>query len=173
MTAPATPRTPSPGDLARRRPPKPTPPRPAAATHRPSTAPATTPVPVAAVDAVSPGKLVRREQFKKFFLYGLRISRMHPHSRLVGHDLLWRATNAGAIAPSRQPSVEMLADHTGLDARQIDVALANLRSRGWLVSRRITEGPRAGRDGWGLAVPAVVLAELRSRRSSDPMDHAR
>ncbi|MGI5408679.1 hypothetical protein ACQEV9_18030 [Streptomyces chartreusis] len=160
MTAPTTPRIPTPGDLARRAP------KSAAAPAQPAVlAPAAparqTPAPerrVSAADAIAPGQLTSREHFRKYFLFGLRISRMHPHSRLVGHDLLWRASHAtGRLAPRMWPSLEQLALDTGLTTGQVDVALANLHSRGWLHYQ-----PPGGDTAATLAIPAAVLEQIRA-----------
>ncbi|MEU2780580.1 hypothetical protein [Streptomyces sp. NPDC007110] len=171
MTTPTTPRFPTPGDLARRAP-KPTPAAPApAAQTRPAPARRTPAAAaerrVSAADAIAPGKLNPREHFRKYFLFGLRISRMHPHSRLVGHDLLARASHAtGRLAPSKWPALEQLALDTGLTTGQVDVALANLASRGWL-------DHKTGDDTAAtLAIPAAVLeqirADIRRHRSAYP-----
>ncbi|MEV5368956.1 hypothetical protein ACF09G_12925 [Streptomyces albogriseolus] len=161
---------PSPADLARRPAPKPsTRPTPAAAAAAPK-ADSRPPLPVrpklSAEEAIAPGKLTNKEHFRKTYLFGMRVSRMHPHARLVGHDLMWRASHAtGRIAVNQQPSVETLAASTGLATSQVDVALNTLRSRGWLQYRVLQEGKRAGTQVMSLAIPAAVLEHIRSTRS--------
>jgi hypothetical protein len=169
MTAPAAPRTPTPADLARRPAPKPTPapPRPVAATV-PAGPQALSPVTVA--DAIAPGKLTKREHFRKYYLFGLRASRMPAHARLVGHDLMWRASHTtGQIAPSLQPTIEALALSTGLTTGQVHVALQILHTRSWLNYRFLQAGPRTGQQAWTLTIPAVDLEQIRaqSRRRAD------
>ena len=167
MTAPATPRIPTPGDLARRAAPKPAPPR-RETGPQPS---ATTRPPLSAEDAIAPGALTTKEHFRKYFLFGLRGSRMHPHARLVGHDLMWRASHAtGRISPNLQPTAETLAQATGLTTGQVDVALQVLHTRGWLHYRRLQEGPRAGQDAMVLAIPAAALEQIRAKDKRRELD---
>ncbi|MYS44076.1 hypothetical protein GTY23_23155 [Streptomyces sp. SID5998] len=163
-TAPVPTRIPTPGDLALRQPPKPT--------NRPAT-PATPDPAVAAtnaaLDALIPGKLTREEHFRKTYLLGLRASRMPAHARLVGHDLMWRASHAtGRISPTLQPTTEVIALATGLTVGQVDVALQILHSRGWLHYRRLQEGPRAGRNAMALTIPALALEDIRAQRAKSP-----
>lgn len=164
MTAPAVFRPiPTPGDLAHRRPPAPRPVQPAPAPQAAEEqAPPAKPW-ANTEDAIAPGKLTKKEHFRKYFLFGLRYSRMPAHARLVGHDLMWRASHAtGQISPSLQPTREQLALATGLTTGQVDVALQVLSSRGWLHSRRLKEGPRAGQPAYRLAIPAVTLEQVRA-----------
>lgn len=177
-----TSRVPTPGDLARRRPPKPTAPTvPAAAPARPEPAvqhdrPTDTPpaAPPARVrltpeQAIAPGELAKKEHFRKYFLFGMRASGMHPHARLVGHDLMWRASHAtGRLSPNLQPSTEVLALATGLTTGQVRVALQVLRTRGWLYYRPLQSGPRTGRQVMHLAIPAGELARIRARDRRHP-----
>ncbi|MBK3572630.1 hypothetical protein JHN63_02080 [Streptomyces sp. MBT65] len=115
-----------------------------------------------AAEAIAPGKLTKREHFRKYFLFGMRRSRMHPHARLVGHDLMWRASHAtGQMSPNLQPSTQDLALATGLTVGQVDVALAALHSRGWVRFRVLKEGPRAGQRVSDLVIPAAVLEDIR------------
>ncbi|MFJ6659681.1 hypothetical protein ACIQNG_25510 [Streptomyces sp. NPDC091377] len=87
---------------------------------------------------------------------------MHPHARLVGHDLMWRASHAtGRINAETEPSVHDLALATGLSAGQVEVALQVLRTRGWLGSRRLKEGPREGQAVMVLTIPALALDQIR------------
>lgn len=172
MTAPTVP---TPGDLARRPRPTSTSPVPAPRATASPTPPPARPHErrqLSAEEAIAPGKLKGKEQFRRFFLLGLRRSRMHPHSRLVGHDLMWRASHAtGRILPAAQPTVEQLAGATGLTTGQVEVALANLHSRGWLYPRRRQEGGRAGRPAYTLTIPAGVLEEIRALRRDNPAPH--
>ncbi|MEU6376764.1 hypothetical protein [Streptomyces sp. NPDC046909] len=172
MSAPATPRTPTPSDLARR-------PRPASPSQDAVPGATATPTPpparpyerrqLSAEEAVAPGKLKQKEQFRRIFLLALRRSHMHPHSRLVGHDLMWRANHAtGRILAVAQPTVEQLASATGLTTGQVEVALANLHSRGWLHYRRRQAEARADRPAYSLAIPAGVLEEVRALRPNRP-----
>ncbi|MFI1723884.1 hypothetical protein [Streptomyces sp. NPDC020489] len=157
MTAPATPRTPTPADLARR--------------TAPVAAPAAPTAP-RAEDALAPGKLAKKEHFRKFFLFGLRRSRMHAHARLVGHDLMWRANHAtGQVSPTMHVSSDELALATGLTAGQVDVALQVLHTRGWLHYRRIAEGPRTGQRAMVLTIPAGALEQIRNRKG--PREYTR
>lgn len=159
MTAPAAPRFPTPGDLARRTPP--------AASATPAAPPA--PAAPRAEDALAPGKLNRKEHFRKFYLFGLRRSRMHAHARLVGHDLVWRAHHAtGQVSPNMQVSSDELALATGLTPGQVDVALQVLHTRGWLNYRVIADGPRAGQRAMVLTIPAAVLEQVRNRKPGPP-----
>ncbi|MFB7597217.1 hypothetical protein [Streptomyces sp. NPDC056160] len=167
MTAPAPSRIPTPGDLAHRQPLAPTPVAARAVRAQPDPRPSAPAAPrprsLTAEEAIAPGKLTKAEHFRKYYLIGLRHSGMPAHARLVGHDLMWRASHAtGRLSPSLQPTTEMLAAATGLAPAQIDVALATLHSRGWLRLRRLQEGPRAGRTAYDLAIPAAALQEIRS-----------
>jgi hypothetical protein len=174
MTSPA--RCFSPADIAPRRnrpnpPPQPAPPAGAApgrqtepADARPAEAIA--PRPLTPAEAIAPGRIGKRERFRNQFQHGLRISRMHPPARLVALTLLGYANDkTGLLSASHGPTVEQLAEHTGLLAAQVRVQLQVLTQRGWLYSRPIVAGPRAGTTGLCLAVPAGVLEELRAARA--------
>ncbi|MFF3928614.1 hypothetical protein [Streptomyces hirsutus] len=164
MTAPAAPRIPTPGDLARRQPPKLSTPARPAPVPKPSAAPA----PVRAADAIAPGVLKNKEHFRKYFMYGMRASRMHAHARLVGHDLVWRTNHAtGRISPNRQPSLEVLALATGLNTGQVGVALQILHTRGWFRYHVLQEGPRKGQTVIALTIPAAALENIRTLLSSN------
>ncbi|MEV5163888.1 hypothetical protein AB0K66_04570 [Streptomyces werraensis] len=163
---------PSPADLARRPAPKPSA-RPASTAA--SKADSRPPLPVrpklSAEEAIAPGKLTNKEHFRKTYLFGMRVSRMHPNARLVGHDLMWRASHAtGRIAANQQPSVETLALSTGLTTGQVDVALNTLHTRGWLQYRVLQEGKRAGTRAMSLSIPAAVLEHIRSLHSEKAPD---
>lgn len=162
MTAPATCRIPTPGDLAARK---------AASQQAQPTPQAPKPVQpyerrkLSAAESLAPGKLTKREHFRKLYRVGMTLSRMHPHARLVGHDLMWRASHAtGEVSANYRPSIEQLAAATGLTSMQVDVAFAVLRSRGWLYARPIPEGPRAGQTALHLAIPAGALEDIRQLR---------
>ncbi|MFZ4206810.1 hypothetical protein ACOZE4_18430 [Streptomyces griseoincarnatus] len=169
---------PSPADLARRpapklpaRPARPAPTAAAATTDSRPPRPLRPKPALTAEEAIAPGKLTKREHFRRTFLFGLRASRMHAHARLVGHDLMWRAAHAtGRIAPNQQPSLETLAAATGLSTGQVDVALATLHTRGWLQYRALREGPRAGVRVMSLAIPAAVLEHIRASRTEQAPD---
>ncbi|MGA4896709.1 hypothetical protein ACPCAJ_01920 [Streptomyces griseoincarnatus] len=169
---------PSPADLASRpaltlptRPARPARPAPTATTDsRPPLPPRPKPA-LTAEEGIAPGKLTKKEHFRRTFLFGLRASRMHAHARLVGHDLMWRAAHAtGRVAPNQQPSLETLAAATGLSTGQVGVALATLHSRGWLQYRVLREGPRAGVRVMSLAIPAAVLEHIRASRTEQAPD---
>ncbi|MFF9043293.1 hypothetical protein [Streptomyces parvulus] len=178
MTAPAQPRSfPTPGDLARRKPttaatsagslarPKPvtrTSSRAARRAAREAAAPYV-PAKLSAEESIAPGKLTRDEHFRKFFLFAVRRSSLPSSSRLVAHDLLWRASHAnGRISPNMRPDSEYLALATGLTVAQVDVALNTLTSRGWIHHRPITDGPRTGGHQWVLVIPAAALEDVRA-----------
>ncbi len=175
MTTPMTSRIPTPGDLARRPAPKLT----APATHRTPqqpVAPAAADKPrlptrprLTAEDAIAPGQLKTEEHFRKFFLFGLRRSGMPPHARLVGHDLVWRASHAtGRISPNLNPSSAVLALATGLTTGQVEVALQVLHTRGWLQYRVLQSGPREGQSVPRLTIPAAALEDIRAWLSQKP-----
>ncbi|MBL3669094.1 hypothetical protein JL475_24485 [Streptomyces sp. M2CJ-2] len=175
MTTPVTPRIPTPGDLARRPAPKPGPPARTApapsAPHAKAAPEQTAESRPRAADAIAPGKLKSDEHFRKHYLFGLRFSGMHPHARLVGHDLMWRAVHAtGRVSPKLQPSVEAISMATGLTTAQVDVALQVLRTRGWLYDRLVTEGPRSGGTAFELAIPAWALEKVRAHLKRKPSD---
>lgn len=172
MTAPTTPRPASPASMPHRAP-KPGPPR-VAPSVQGMDVPASEPRPVRIEDAIAPGRLTKAEHFRKFYLFGLRGSGMPPHARLVGHDLMWRASHAtGRISPSMFPSLEQLAHATGLTAGQVDVAVAVLASRGWITSRRLQEGPRAGRPAFTLTIPAAALQRIRDHEGRHRSEFSR
>lgn len=156
--------TPSPADLARR-----SGPRRAPAAAEPARRQKRAPYVrrnLTAEEAIAPGKLTRAEHFRKLYRVGITLSRMHPHARLVGHDLMWRASHAtGELSANYRPSIEQLAGATGLSFMQVDVAIEVLRSRGWLFERVISDGPRAGLMALHLAIPASVLEDIRVMRS--------
>ncbi|MET9815286.1 hypothetical protein [Streptomyces sp. NPDC006355] len=176
MTTPVTSRIPTPGDLAALRPaPKPTAPAVQRTAHRPAapTAEAKPKLParprLSAEEAIAPGQLKTEEHFRKFFLFGLRRSGMPAHARLVGHDLVWRASHAtGRISPNLNPSSEVLAHATGLTTGQVDVALQVLHTRGWLHHRVLQTGPRAGQSVPRLTIPAAALEDIRAWLSQKP-----
>ncbi|MER7930523.1 hypothetical protein ABTY96_46695 [Streptomyces sp. NPDC096057] len=172
MTAPPTPRPASPANMPHRAP-APAPPR--VQTHPVETPPArdaSTPAVSGpnrgpAEEAIAPGRLTKAEHFRKYFLFGLRDSRMHSHARLVGHDLMWRASHStGRISPNMFPRLEALAQATGLTTGQVEVALAILASRGWITSRVLQEGPRAGSPAFTLTIPAAALQRIRDHAGS-------
>jgi hypothetical protein len=94
---------------------------------------------------------------------------MPAHARLVGHDLVWRASHAtGRISPNLNPSSEILANATGLTTGQVDVALQVLHTRGWLQYRVLQTGPRAGQSVPRLTIPAAALDDIRAWLSQKP-----
>lgn len=170
MTTPTRSPAPSPASMPRRQTPKPARP---VAMGAPGPAPGTAaPAPAAprmltVEESIAPGKLTKREHFRKYFLFGLRNSRMPAHARLVGHDLMWRASHAtGQVSPNMQPTSEHLAIATGLTVGQVDVAVQVLHTRGWLHYRRLKDGPRAGQNAMVLAIPAGALEQIRARAST-------
>ncbi|MCL6733330.1 helix-turn-helix domain-containing protein [Streptomyces neyagawaensis] len=153
MTAPTAPRVPNPGDLARRPAPQPAP-------ARPSTS-------GTLADQIAPGRLHRKERMRTMFHHGLRYSRMHPEARLVALTLLGYAHHkTGMVFPRFQPTAEQLAEDTGLTAGQVQVQIHVLTQRGWLCTRRVTQGLDAGREGLSLAIPALVLEQVRAVRDA-------
>lgn len=178
MTAPAQPRSfPTPGDLARRKPT--TPVTAAAKTARPQSdtrskaraarraaraaAAPYVPARLSAEESIAPGKLTRDEHFRKFWVFAVRRSSLPSSSRLIAHDLVWRAGHAnGRISPNMRPDREYLALATGLTTAQVDVAVNTLTSRGWITHRPITTGPRAGGHQWVLTIPAAALEDVRA-----------
>lgn len=170
MTAPAQPRSfPTPGDVARRTnsaaattPAKPTARPKARAARRAAPTGPYTPVRLSAEESIAPGQLTRDEHFRRYFLLGLRRSGLPASSRLLAHDLMWRAGHHnGRISPNMQPDREYLALATGLTVTQVDVAINTLKSRGWLYDRRLASGPRVGSTHWALAIPAAALEDVR------------
>ncbi|MFF7901215.1 hypothetical protein ACFZCV_20820 [Streptomyces sp. NPDC007920] len=179
-TAPAVPRPPTPADLAGRQGPRPpatapkAEPRDQAGPHFPNQGQPYQPRKLSPEDAIRPGKLTKREHFRKYFLFGMRTTNLHPHARLVGHDLMWRASHAtGQISPTLQPSREQVALATGLTAAQVDVALQVLHTRGWIQYRRLQEGPRAGQSVYSLAIPAGALEGIRAWIAKHPREYRR
>lgn len=177
-----TTRIPSPGDLARRPAPRP-PTQPAARpepepqpqpdvrrqeqpthhTAKPELEQPYEPRQLTPAEAIAPGQLTKEEHFRKYFLFGMRRSRMHPSTRLVGLDLLWRASHAtGRMSANLHPSSEHLAQATGLTVGQVEVALNTLHTRGWLRYRRVQEGPRVGQQVFDLVIPAAALEDIRA-----------
>ncbi|MFD5656968.1 hypothetical protein [Streptomyces hirsutus] len=160
---------PSPADLARRPGPKPAP---TPSVPHAKTAPQqTSETRPRAADAIAPGRLKSSEHFRKHYLFGLRFSTMPAHARLVGHDLLWRASHAtGRIPPKLQPSIEAVSLATGLTTMQVGVALQILRTRGWLYDRPVTHGPRTGSTAFELTIPAFALERVRAHLKRKPSD---
>jgi hypothetical protein len=125
-----------------------------------------TPRTLTPAEAIAPGRIGKRERFRNQFQHGVRLGRMHPHARLVALTLLGYANDkTGLLSASHGPNVEELAEHTGLLPAQVRVQLQVLTQRGWLYSRPIVAGPRAGTTGLCLAVPAGVLEQLRAARA--------
>jgi hypothetical protein len=178
MSAPARPRIPTPGDLARsKNAPNATPAPVAEPEHARALEPASEeapqqrpmykPRPLTAEEAISPGVLTDTEHFRRTFRYALTCSSLPPHARLVAYDLLFRANHeTGRIGSSHQPDLEHLAKFTGLSERQADVALQVLYTRGWLAYRPATTGPdgSARRRLYDLVIPALELERARARR---------
>jgi hypothetical protein len=139
-------------------------PTPASLAHRP--APALPTLTVA--EAIAPGHLVGKERMRTMIERGMRISRMHPEARLVALTLLGYAHHkTGIVFPRFRPTREQLADATGLSAGQIDVQIHVLTQRGWLCTRRITQGHDTGRLALSLAIPAQVLEQVRAARAAE------
>ncbi|MFF9285444.1 hypothetical protein [Streptomyces griseosporeus] len=173
MTAPVTPRIPTPGDLARRTTtpaahPKPAPaPKPAA-----RTAIAEAPAPPASqdtADLIAPGRLQQGEVMWQMVQQGMRVSRMRPEARLVALTLLGYAHPRTGLLDKYWPSCEQIAYASGLTTGQVLVQLEVLAQRGWLVQRSFSQGPRQGQTVHRLVIPSWVLEHVRSRRNA----HAR
>ena len=189
MSAPARPRIPTPGDLARtQNAPNavPTPVAepeharasepvleetagtPAASTaEAPPQQPLYEPRTLTAEEAIAPGVLADTEHFRRTFRYALTCSGLPPHARLVAYDLLFRARHdSGRIGSSHQPDTGHLARATGLSELQASVALRTLHSRGWIAYRPATTGPDGGarRRLYDLVIPALALERARARR---------
>lgn len=179
MSAPATPRIPTPNDLARRQQPQPDPTPEAtpelAPVHNQAEAPAaeeTRPVwhrtmyqprPLTAEEAIAPGVLADTEYFRGVFRYCLTRSGLPPHARLVAHDLLHRANSKnGRIGTNNQPSIDQLAKATGLTPAQAGVALQVLYTRGWIAYRPACPDDR--QPLYDLVIPALELERARGRR---------
>ncbi|GGX99051.1 hypothetical protein [Streptomyces fructofermentans] len=158
---------PSPADLARRpaQPkPAPQPPR-ERAPHRHAPIQSAVPAsPARPEHLLAPGSLRGKERFRATFQRGIRLSRMHPHARLLAHTLLWYSSHlTGRVSPSSQPSIEELSYGTGLTIDQVAVQLRVLESRGWLRFHTLNEGPRQGDSAMRLAIPTHVLEQIRAR----------
>ena len=193
MSAPAKPRTPTPGDLARHHGvPAPAPaPAPApqadepqaeapvqealaeaptpASDERPTPPrPMYVPRPLTAEQAIAPAVLADTEYFRRIFRWCLTQSGLPPHSRLVAYDLLHRANHrSGRIGSAHQPDLAQLALATGLTELQASVSLQVLHSRGWLAYRPDTGARRL----FDLAIPALALEQARARRYLQQRDH--
>jgi hypothetical protein len=180
MTAPARPRIPTPGDLARSKNAPNAAPAPAAAAE-PEHARATEPVAeetapqrplyeprtLTAEEAVAPGVLADTEYFRRTFRYAVTCSGLPPHARLVAYDLLFRANHkSGRIGSAHQPDIEQLAKATGLSEGQAGVALQILRTRGWIAYRPISTDAdgKVLRRLYDLVIPALALEQARARR---------
>ncbi|GAQ64097.1 helix-turn-helix domain-containing protein [Streptomyces scabiei] len=157
MTCPTTPR-PSPADMAAR-PPAPAKPGPVKDIRSPK---------LTVAEAIAPGVLVGRERMRTMVERGMRISRLHPEARLVALTLLGYAHHkTGTVFPRFRPTPEQLAEATGLTTGQISVQIHVLTQRGWLCTRRITQGHDTGRLALALTVPALVLEQVRAARAAE------
>ncbi|MFJ2007049.1 hypothetical protein [Streptomyces chartreusis] len=169
MTAPTTPRMPTPGDLARRQaPPRPAPPASAAAPTKPTVQTRPTPRereqrPVTAADCIAPGVLRPGERMRSLYQQAMRTSRMQPEARLVALTLLGYANFKTGVLNRHQPGTEQLAYATGLTNGQVLVQIEVLTQRGWLHLRTLTRGPREGQSVFQLCIPAFALQQLRDR----------
>lgn len=156
---------PTPADLAQR-----------AARPRPTPQPAVQPVmkatPIPAQDgptepprlgdSVAPGILRRRERLRPAFQQAMRISRMHPNTRLVALTYLGYAHyETGLIR--WHPAPAELAYATGLTEGQVLVQMEILTQRGWLQMKPLPAGARAGQLAPQLSIPAPVLEQVRAR----------
>ncbi|MET9729737.1 hypothetical protein ABZZ79_03420 [Streptomyces sp. NPDC006458] len=120
-------------------------------------------------ESLAPGKLTRQEHFRRCFLFGVRLSSMPASSRLLAHDLMWRASHStGRVPLNMQPTREHLAQATGLSLSQVDAAMNTLAGRGWLQRRRRTEadGRRLGSEQLVLTIPAGALEDVRAWAST-------
>lgn len=173
MTAPTTHR-PSPADLARRPAPGPSLDRKASAEPRPAPRPEQRPKSepgpyepriLTPAEAIAPGKLTRAERLRPLYQQGLRLSRMEPNARLTALTLLGYANfQTGLIHERWRPTTDQLSYATGITTGQVLVQLEVLTQRGWLYTRPLKDGPRAGEDALQLSVPAGVLEQLRARK---------
>jgi hypothetical protein len=163
MSAPATPRFPTPGDLARRTPAPSTAARPTPHAPEPRTEPAS---PATAADLIAPGRLRQDELFRQMFQQGIRLSRMHPEARLVALTLLTYANFRTGLLNKYQPEARELASSTGLTEGQALVQIEVLTQRGWLTHRAPTRGPRQEQQVLQLCIPDLVLQQLRRRRAA-------
>ena len=146
---------PTPGDLAAKK-------------ATPPAAPAPDRQPTTPADTIAPALLLPKERMRTVFLRGVRLSRMRPESRLVALTLLGYSNfKNGLINPHYRPSIEQLAEDTGLTNRQIHVQIHILTQRGWLHTRRITQGAYAGKPGLNLSVPAPVLERVRAAQEAE------
>ncbi|MEU9661879.1 hypothetical protein [Streptomyces chartreusis] len=186
MSAPAKPRTPNPGDLARHHgvpapvvaaapapqvdEPAPTPaPAPETPAEAAAPAPGERPTPPSPMyeprqltpeQAIAPAVLADTEHFRRVFRWCLTQSGLPPHARLVAYDLLHRANHlSGRIGSAHQPDLVLLASATGLTELQASVALQVLHSRGWIAYR-----PDSTRRLFDLVIPALALEQARARR---------
>ncbi|WP_406157690.1 hypothetical protein [Streptomyces canus] len=180
MSAPARPRIPTPGDLARSKNAPNAAPAPTSAAetqHARAAEPVAEEVPpqrplyepraLTAEEAIAPGVLADTEYFRRTFRYAITCSSLPAHARLVAYDLLFRANHkSGRIGSAHQPDTEQLAKATGLTEMQAGVALRVLHSRGWLAYRPATTGPdgTATRRLYDLVIPALALEQARARR---------
>jgi hypothetical protein len=161
MTSPA--RCFSPADMTPRRP-----------QPEPAKAPAPQPPTATVAESIAPGVLVGKERMRTMVERGMRISRLHPETRLVALTLLSYSNHkSGFIYRRYMPTAEQLAEATGLTDGQVQVQIHVLTQRGWLYSRRIPQGHDAGRTALSFAVPALVLEQVRAARAaaeaSDPV----
>lgn len=164
MSAPATSRIPTPGDLARRTPTQP--PRPAALRTLPTPAARPEPAPVTAADLIAPGRLRPGEVLRQVFQQGMRLSRMRPEARLVGLTLLAYANFKTGLLNKYVPAGRELAAATGLTEGQALIQIEVLTQRGWLTRHTPSRGPRQDQQVLQLCVPALVLEQLRQRRAA-------
>lgn len=149
MTAPAQPRTPTPGDLARRPTAKPTP-----AAKKPATV----------EESIAPGELKPGEIMRQLYQQAMRISRMKPHTRLLALTLVGYANHKNGRL-TYEPTVAQLSYATGLSDGQVKTHLQILTQRGWLTRSRPRSGPRKDRLVGQVCIPALVLTQLRTRKA--------
>lgn len=153
------PRRRSPADLASRR---------AAASIKPGPVKADGRPPTTVAESIAPGVLVGKERMRTMIERGMRISRLHPEARLVALTLLGYSNHKSGIIYRRfEPTAEQLAEATGLTASQVRVQIHVLTQRGWLYTRRVPQGHDAGRTALSLAIPALLLEQVRAARSAE------
>jgi hypothetical protein len=164
MTAPTAPHRPSPADMGPRRTPAPAK-APAPQPYAPRT--------LTPAEAIAPGELSGGEHLRNLLPRALRKSRMHPNARLVALTLLAYANfKTGLVNSRHRPDVERLAEDTGLTTGQVEVQLHILTQRGWLYTRTLTQGAQAGQMGLFLAVPGLLLEQVRADHAAYAAERA-
>jgi hypothetical protein len=118
------------------------------------------------VGALDPDTLHPGEALRPYYHQAIRISGMHPNSRLTALTMLGYAHHKTGLVSRHLHSDEQLAGDTALSLAQVRVHLEILRQRGWLELRTLSRGDRVGQQVWQVRIPGPLLQRVRAQRNA-------